>query len=141
MSSPADMPAPEEPGAQSQAWSSLLERLLRGLEQGSRQWPIGRRKDSVSRMLVMYRQDMHRLRQRLEPLVASWEGDRGASGAPLPGAGQQAATRGAAAEPDPAPMQERPAVAEAPPAGARSAVRRGWTGESPTAVPSGSWAG
>jgi diguanylate cyclase len=105
MPTPAEPPAPEDLGAQSQAWASLLERLLRGLEHGSRQWPIGKRKDSVSRMLVMYRQDISRLRQRLEPLVASWEGDKGSSAA-LAGAAQPAA-------PAPAPAPG-PALAAAP---------------------------
>ena len=78
-------------GAQSQAWAKVLERLLRGLESGSRQWPIGRRKESVSRLLTMNRQDMIRLRQRLEPLIASWESDRASSGA-VPVAGPVAAS-------------------------------------------------
>jgi len=87
MSSPPAEPESADLGAQSQAWAKLLERLLRGLESGSRQWPIGRRKESVSRLLMMNRQDMGRLRQRLEPLVASWESDRSSSGTvPVPGA-------------------------------------------------------
>ena len=87
MSSPSAEPEGADPGAQSLAWAKLLERLLRGLESGSRQWPIGRRKESVSRLLLSNRQDMARLRQRLEPLVASWESDRSSSGAvPVPGA-------------------------------------------------------
>jgi len=61
---------------QSQAWATLLERLVRGLEGGSRQWTIGRRKDSVRRLLASNRSDMQRLRQRLEPLIAAWELDR-----------------------------------------------------------------
>ena len=66
----------EDPTRQSQAWASLLERLVRGLEGGSRQWTIGRRKDSVQRVLSANRSDMQRLSQRLEPLVAAWEADR-----------------------------------------------------------------
>jgi hypothetical protein len=62
----ADAPAP-------QAWASLIERMLKGLETGSRQWPVGRRKDTVQRMLVANRNDSQRLRQRLEALVASWK--------------------------------------------------------------------
>ena len=68
----ADAPAP-------QAWASLIERMLKGLETGSRQWPVGRRKDTVQRMLVANRNDSQRLRQRLEALVASWEGERAGS--------------------------------------------------------------
>jgi diguanylate cyclase len=66
----------EDPSRQSQAWAALLERLVRGLEGGSRQWTIGRRKDSVQRLLAANRSDMQRLRQRLEPLISAWEADR-----------------------------------------------------------------
>lgn len=98
MSTPTLEPDAADPGAQSLAWAKLLERLLRGLESGSRQWPIGRRKESVSRLLMMNRQDMVRLRQRLEPLIASWETDRSSSGAvPVPGASATSAATGAAA--------------------------------------------
>jgi diguanylate cyclase len=65
----------DDPSQQSQAWAALLERLVRGLEGGSRQWTIGRRKDSVQRVLAANRNDMQRLRQRLEPLVSAWEAD------------------------------------------------------------------
>ena len=120
MSTPAEPPAPEDLGAQSQAWSALLERMLRGLEHGSRQWPIGRRKDSVSRMLVMYRHDMHRLRQRLEPMVASWEGDKGSS-APVP----------VVAPPPPAPAARVPLVEPEPPADEEGPVRQDPPGQLP----------
>lgn len=104
MSTPTAETDSADPGAQSLAWAKLLERLLRGLESGSRQWPIGRRKESVSRLLMMNRQDMGRLRQRLEPLIASWENDRGSSGAvqvpgAAPGAGAAFAPGSAAAAP------------------------------------------
>jgi diguanylate cyclase len=97
----------------SQAWATLLERLVRGLEGGSRQWTVARRKDSVQRVLAANRSDMSRLRQRLEPLIASWEADRGGGGAakaidadseaaplsdqPQPAAGSVAATDSLAA--------------------------------------------
>ena len=143
MPTPAEPPAPEDPGAQSQAWSSLLERLLRGLEHGSRQWPIGKRKDSVSRMLVMYRQDINRLRQRLEPLVASWEGDKGSSTL-LAAAAQPAAPAAASAQPlspapapapVPAPAHRADSAGQEPePAGERSA-----SGDAPWQLPPNRW--
>ncbi|MEN9418696.1 MAG: hypothetical protein RI988_2316 [Pseudomonadota bacterium] len=91
---------------QPQAWAALLERLLKGLDSGSRQWPIGRRKDGVSRLLAANRQDANRLRQRLEALVNSWEGDRASSGvaagaAPPPGAPAPAAGSGTPGARDP----------------------------------------
>lgn len=59
-----------------QAWAGLIERMLRGLDTGSRQWPVGRRKDTLQRMLTANRNDSARLRQRLDALVSSWEGER-----------------------------------------------------------------
>jgi diguanylate cyclase len=73
--------APAATQAQSQAWAGLLERLLRGLDSGSRQWTAARRKDSVQRVIAANRSDMNRLRQRLEPLVAAWEADRAGAAA------------------------------------------------------------
>jgi diguanylate cyclase len=69
-----------DPVAQSQAWAALLERLVRGLESGSKQWTVARRKESVQRVLAANRSDMSRLRQRLEPLIAAWESDRANAG-------------------------------------------------------------
>jgi diguanylate cyclase len=78
--------AVEDPTRASQAWAALLERMVRGLEGGSRQWPVGRRKDSVRRVLAANRTDLRRLRERLEPLVAAWENDRaGADAGAEPG--------------------------------------------------------
>jgi len=77
---PAEPQADGSPVAQSQAWAGLLERLVRGLESGSKQWTVARRKDSVQRVLAANRSDMNRLRQRLEPLVAAWEADRSNAG-------------------------------------------------------------
>jgi len=68
--------------AQSQAWAQLLERMVRGLEGGSREWTIGRRKDSLRRVIAANRNDMQRLLERLGPLVSAWEQDRG-SGTPV----------------------------------------------------------
>ena len=65
--------------AQSQAWASMLERLLRVLQRGSKQWSAARKNDSLQRVLDGSRSDMQRLQQRLGALVGAWESD-----APLP---------------------------------------------------------
>jgi hypothetical protein len=65
--------------AQSQAWAAMLERLLRVLQRGSKQWSAARKKDSLQRVLDGSRSDMQRLQQRLGALVGAWESD-----APLP---------------------------------------------------------
>jgi len=61
--------------AQAQAWASLIERLVRGLERGGRQWTTARKKDSLQRVLDGSRSDMHRLHQRLRQLVLGWDND------------------------------------------------------------------
>jgi diguanylate cyclase len=74
--------------AQAQAWATLIDRLIRALQRGSRQWSPGRKKESLQRVLDGSRSDMQRLQQRLGALVTAWESD-----APV------AAEDGAAAEP------------------------------------------
>ncbi|MED5619904.1 GGDEF domain-containing protein [Ideonella sp. BN130291] len=61
--------------AQAQAWAALLERVARGLERGGRQWTVGRKKESLQRVLEGSRSDMQRLQQRLKQLVGGWETD------------------------------------------------------------------
>jgi diguanylate cyclase len=57
------------------AWAALIERTVRGLERGSRQWTTARKKDSLQRVLGGSRSDARRLQQRLGQLVASWDND------------------------------------------------------------------
>jgi diguanylate cyclase len=57
------------------AWAALIERLARGLERGGRQWTLARKKDSLQRVLDGSRNDLSKLQQRLQPLIAAWEGD------------------------------------------------------------------
>lgn len=60
---------------QAQAWATLLERLVRGVERGSRQWSTARRKESLQRVLDGSRSDQQRLQQRLSSLLGAWESD------------------------------------------------------------------
>jgi diguanylate cyclase len=57
------------------AWAALIERLVRGLERGGKQWTAARRKDSLQRVLDGSRNDEPRLAQRLQVLLQAWEGD------------------------------------------------------------------
>ena len=75
-------------GSQAQGLAALIERLVRALERGSRQWTAARKKESLQRVLDGSRSDLQRLHQRLGALVGAWESD-----APL------AADEAAAAEP------------------------------------------
>lgn len=63
------------PGAQAEQLAQLVERLMRGLERGGRQWTLARKKDGVLRVLSSNRSDPQRLMQRLRQLVGSWDGD------------------------------------------------------------------
>lgn len=62
-------------GAQAEQMAQLVERLMRGLERGGRQWTLARKKDGVLRVLSSNRSDVQRLMTRLRQLVASWDSD------------------------------------------------------------------
>lgn len=61
--------------AQGPAWAALIERIVRGVERGSKQWTSARKKESLQRVLEGSRSDAQRLQQRLRQLVASWDGE------------------------------------------------------------------
>ena len=63
------------PGAQAEQLAQLIERMMRGLERGGRQWTLARKKDGVLRVLQSNRSDPQRLTLRLKQLVASWDSD------------------------------------------------------------------
>ena len=86
---PAAIPAssPSVTGAQ---LAELIERVLRGLDRGSVQWTLARRKDSLKRVLEGSRGDALRMHQRMSGLLSSW--DEGGADASL---GMNAADDGA----------------------------------------------
>ncbi len=55
------------------AIAELIERIVRGLERGSRGWTAARKKESLKRVLDGSRSDAARLQRRLSQLVASWD--------------------------------------------------------------------
>ena len=65
----------EGSAAQAEAMSKTVERLIRGLERGGRQWTIARKKDGLQRVLKSNRSDAQQLIGRLGQLVSSWESD------------------------------------------------------------------
>lgn len=67
-------PEPAEAGG-GEAWAQLIERTVRGLERGHRQWTSARKKESLQRVLAGSRSDAGRLQQRLGQLVASWDAE------------------------------------------------------------------
>ncbi|MBA3590471.1 MAG: diguanylate cyclase [Methylibium sp.] len=79
---PVSAPAPLGPAsagpadsAEGEAWAVLIERTVRGLERGAKQWTTARKKDSLARVLGGSRSDAKRLQKRLSQLVASWDTD------------------------------------------------------------------
>ena len=68
-------PSREESAAQADAMAKLIERIVRGVQRGGRQWTTARKKDSLQRVLSSSRSDVQRLQQRLNQLVAGWESD------------------------------------------------------------------
>ncbi len=78
---PVTGPAPLGPAAgpadsaDGEAWAVLIERTVRGLERGAKQWTTARKKDSLARVLGGSRSDAKRLQKRLSQLVASWDSD------------------------------------------------------------------
>ncbi|MEO8155681.1 MAG: diguanylate cyclase [Rhizobacter sp.] len=65
----------EESAAQAVALANLIERVVRGVQRGGRQWTAARKKDSLQRVLSSSRSDAQRLQQRLSQLLAGWESD------------------------------------------------------------------
>ena len=63
------------------ALATLIERIVRGMERGGRNWTAARRKEGIQRVLAGSRSDAKRLQQRLAQLINSWDSD--AAGAEL----------------------------------------------------------
>jgi len=68
------------PAAMPNGWPALVERLVRNLERGGRQWTTARRKESLYRVIDSSRSDEDRLAQRLRSLLQAWEADRAGEG-------------------------------------------------------------
>jgi diguanylate cyclase len=103
-----------EPQAGGDALATLIERLVRSVERGGKQWTTARKKDSLQRVLAGSRGDSVRLQQRLRQLVTNWEAD-------TLGAGDEpAAAAAAAGEVVAVTPTSAPAGASASPAAARA---------------------
>ncbi len=65
-----------EAGGNADALAALIERLVKGVERGGRNWTLARRKDGVQRVVAGSRFDAKKLQQRLTQLVNSWDHDQ-----------------------------------------------------------------
>jgi diguanylate cyclase len=86
----AGQPPPADARAAGAQWAGLIERVVRGLERGARQWTPARKKESLQRVLGGSASDASRLQQRLQSLLQAWESDAPTEGeppAPAAGAG------------------------------------------------------
>jgi len=63
------------PAAQAEALAQAIERLVRGLERGGRQWTLARKKEGIQRALELGRADSIKLVKRLQQLITSWDKD------------------------------------------------------------------
>ncbi len=102
--------------ADGQALAGLIERIVRGVDQGSKQWTRARRRDSLQRVLTGSRSDAERLQQRLDQLVASWKDDKldaqadaGESASAVVTASVEPAGVMSPSAPLPAPLADEPA--------------------------------
>ncbi len=71
------------PAPDASAIVALIERIVRGVDRGGRNWTLARKKDGLQRVLQGSRSDPKRLQQRLAQLLSSWETD--AADAPAAG--------------------------------------------------------
>ncbi|MES2098368.1 MAG: diguanylate cyclase [Pseudomonadota bacterium] len=108
------------------AIAALIERIVRGIERGSRGWTTARKKDSLQRVLTGSRSDATRLQQRLTQLVASWDSDAGEADAAAPWPNDETVFAAAPEPTLPAPL-DAPADALARAAWARAVDALGGT--------------
>ena len=99
------------PAPDASVLAALIDRIVRGIDRGGRNWTQARKKEGLQRVLQSSRSDSRRLQQRLAQLVSSWETDV----ADLPPEGQGEAEAVALPNAAGAPLAESQA---APPASA-----------------------
>ncbi len=58
------------------AWATLIDRVVRAIDRGGKQWTTARKKDSLQRVLSGSRSDASKLQQRLNQLIVSWDTDK-----------------------------------------------------------------
>ena len=97
-------PAQAESRQQGEAWAELVQRVVKNLPRGGKQWTTARRKDSLQRVLEGSRSDPNRLLQRLQSLMCAWEDD--VPGETALGEGESTLDTGAAAAVQPSVLED-----------------------------------
>jgi diguanylate cyclase len=69
----AAVAATDTPSVTGVQLAELIERVVRGLDRGSVQWTLARRKESLKRVLEGSRGDALRMHQRMSGLLSSWD--------------------------------------------------------------------
>jgi diguanylate cyclase len=106
-----------DPADPTEALSTLIERIIRGIERTGHNWTPARRKEGIQRVLASGRGDARKLQHRLAQLVNSWEGDTPATPVGVAAAPAANATR-------PAPLDDGAAAAQAAQGEASAAWQR-----------------
>ncbi|HEY3634864.1 MAG TPA: GGDEF domain-containing protein [Caldimonas sp.] len=106
-----------DPADPTEALSTLIERIIRGIERTGHNWTPARRKEGVQRVLASGRGDARKLQHRLAQLVNSWEGDTPATPVGVAAAPAANATR-------PAPLDDAAGAAQAAQGEASAAWQR-----------------
>jgi diguanylate cyclase len=65
----------DRPDSGGKLWAELIDKLIKGVSRGGRQWTAARKKQSLQRVLDGNRADAQRLQARLNQLMQNWEGD------------------------------------------------------------------
>lgn len=128
----------ESAQSQAESLSTLIERVVRNVERGGKQWTSARKKDSLQRVLDGSRSDPVRLQQRLRQLVGNWEADTvGEPDAAEPALAESAVTADAASATQPV-AESAPASLSGSDVPSPSALRAGAdVGEAPQMKASG----
>jgi diguanylate cyclase len=65
----------DRPDTTGRQWADLINRIMKGVDRGGRQWTTARKKQSLQRVLDTGRGEANRLLTRLTQLLTNWDAD------------------------------------------------------------------